>query len=310
MNNGKPKPKLSIPKQIEYMKESQGIKFRLIAETEAESFLQHNNYYFRLKAYAKNYEQFESGKYINLDFAYLKELSILDMHFRELILKITINIEHYLKVQLLQDFEKNDAEDGYAIIDAYFKSYSDLPSRIKLQGGKGSYSKDLINKYFDHFALWNILEILTFGDFINLYRLYYQLYPSKNDMSTLLWSCRIMRNAAAHNNCLLNTMKKGYTQDRFQINKELYRSITTNCPSISKDSRIKKLNNPVIHDFLVIIHLFSKVVTSESIKIKTFAELKRLTHHRCIRHRDYFRGNTTISSSYLFVRKVLDFYYK
>lgn len=308
MNTGK--PKLSIQKQIEYMKDSQGVKFVLITESEAEAFLTHNNYYFRLKAYAKNYDQFESGRYMNLDFAYLKELSILDMHFWELILKITINIEHYLKVQLLQDFQKNEAEDGYAIISAFFQAYPDLPLKIQQQGGKGSYSKDLITKYFDHFSLWNILEILTFGDFINLYRLYYQLYPSRNDMSTLLWSCRIMRNAAAHNNCLLNTMKKGYSQDRFQINKELYRAIATNCPSISKKSRTKKLNNPVIHDFLVVIHLFSKVVTSQSIRSKTLAELKRLTHHRCIRNRRYFRTNTTISSSYLFVRQVLDFYYK
>lgn len=292
------------------MKASQGIKFILTTEAEAESFLRHNNYYFRLKAYAKNYDQYQSGKYINLDFSYLKELSILDMHFRELILKLTINIEHYLKVQLLQDFEKNDVEDGYTIISTFFKKYPELPAKISQQGGKGSYSKDLILKYIDHFALWNILEILTFGDFINLYRLYYLLYPSRNDMSSLLWSCRIMRNAAAHNNCLLNTMKKGYTQEHVQINKELYRSIANNCPSISKNSRTKHLSNPVIHDFLVVIHLFSKVVTSESIKSKTIAELKKLTHHRCIRNRKYFRTNMTISSSYLFVRKVLDFYYQ
>ena len=40
------KPKLSIEKQIEYMKNNSGIQFNIINEEEAVKFLKHNNYYF------------------------------------------------------------------------------------------------------------------------------------------------------------------------------------------------------------------------------------------------------------------------
>ena len=48
-----------------------------------------------------------TGLYISLDFAYLKELSTLDMYLREIILKMTIDIEHFLKVKMLNDLQKN-----------------------------------------------------------------------------------------------------------------------------------------------------------------------------------------------------------
>ena len=60
----------------------------------------------------------------------------------------------------------------------------------------------------DCYALWEIVEVISFGEFIELYQLYYSLYPSKNnDFSSYLWSIKFLRNAAAHNNCLLNSLK-------------------------------------------------------------------------------------------------------
>lgn len=304
------KPKLSIREQIEYMKTRKGIAFHALSENDAEEFLKRNNYFFRIKAYAKNYERYESGRYINLDFGYLKELSILDMHFRKIILEMTINIEHYLKMQLLNHFEKNAAEDGYSIVEEFFLACPKVKDKLLQQQNSSGYSRDLLSKYGTNFALWNIIEVLTFGDFENLYKTYFRKYPSKDDMSKFLWSCRIMRNASAHNNCLLNTLKKAYGQDRFQINRELNQFIAEHCPSITKDSRTKKLQNPVIHDFLIVVHLFAKIVTSPSIYEKTLSTLHGLTHRRCLRNRGYFKTNTDISSSYLFLRVVLDFYYK
>jgi hypothetical protein len=71
------KEKLSIDEQIQHMEES-GIGFTIVDKESAKEFLRSNTYYFKLKAYAKNYDKYQFGenkdKYINLEFAYLKDL--------------------------------------------------------------------------------------------------------------------------------------------------------------------------------------------------------------------------------------------
>jgi hypothetical protein len=90
------KQKLNIEQQIQHMK-GKGIQFNIVSEDEARIYLSKNNYYFRLKAYAKNYEKYNSGKnkgkYFNLEFAFLKELAIIDMRLRYLILAMTLTAD-------------------------------------------------------------------------------------------------------------------------------------------------------------------------------------------------------------------------
>ena len=69
--NIKDRPKLTIPQQIAYMRDAKGIKFTIVNEEEAEAFLRESNYYFKLKAFEKNYSVYKSGenkdKYFNLE---------------------------------------------------------------------------------------------------------------------------------------------------------------------------------------------------------------------------------------------------
>lgn len=180
------KNKLSITDQIAYMKNNNGIKFNIVNEEAAKEFLQNNNYYFKLKSYAKNYEKYNSGtnigKYINVEFAYLKDLSKIDMHLRMYIIKITLDIEHFLKTQLIRDFSENDKEDGYELVKDFFDKYPYIEKNIN-DKSKNSACSDLILKYKDNFAVWNIVEVLSFGDFIRLYEMYYEKYKSDKSMS-------------------------------------------------------------------------------------------------------------------------------
>lgn len=305
------KAKLSIDGQIEHMKKEKGILFNIINEEDAKKFLLNNNYYFKIKAYAKNYDKYNfgvnKGKYINLEFAYLQELSTLDMHFRKIILKMTIDIEHFLKTQMMSDCAFNDKEDGYAIIKRLFIQYPKIKKNIE-QMKNNSLCCDLIAKYSNKFAIWNIIEVMSFGDFINLYKLYYEQYPSENSMSNYLWSAKILRNAAAHNNCLLNSLKKPYTI-RISRNWEISKYVSQ-IPGISKDSRTKKMSNPVIHDFVVTLHLFNKIITSEKIRMYAMNELEELVENRFVKHKEYFTKNEVIKSNFDFLRKIVDFYSK
>ena len=103
---------LSVDQLIEHMKQK-GIKFVEMTEDSARDFLSYNNYYMKLASYRCNYEKCLEGKregqYKNLDFAYLEELSRIDMYLRYLVLQMCLDIEHQIKVMLMDNIEKNSA---------------------------------------------------------------------------------------------------------------------------------------------------------------------------------------------------------
>lgn len=70
------------------------------------------------------------SKYLNLDFAYLKVMSILDMHLRDLVVRMCIDIEHDLKVMLVNDVEAQSAEDGYDIVNGFLGKYPYIFEKI------------------------------------------------------------------------------------------------------------------------------------------------------------------------------------
>lgn len=305
------KKKLSIDGQIDYMKNKSGIQFNIISEERAKDFLANNTYYFKIKSYAKNYEKYfegeNIGKYINLEFAYLKEMSTLDMYFRRVIMKMTLDTEHFLKTQLLRDFACNDKEDGYSIIDELFRKHPYIEDNISKKE-RNSACSDLVTKYKGKLAIWNIVEVLSFGDFTKLYKVYYKKYKTKGSMDDYLWSVQLLRNAAAHNSCLLNSLRIPYSNKRVNPNKDILRFISQ-IDGISREARKSKMKNPVIHDFVVTLFVFNNVATSEKIKKKTMEEFKDLIDGRFIANKEFFRKNQLIISYYDFAKKIIDYFY-
>lgn len=304
------KIKLSIEEQIDYMKNKSGVQFNIINEEEAKEFLTNNNYYFKIKSYAKNYEKYiegeNVGKYINLEFAYLKEMSTLDMYFRRIIVKMTLDTEHFFKIQLLRDFSKNNEEDGYNIINELFSRYSYIKKNID-KTVKNSACSDLVIKYKDNFAIWNIVEVLSFGDFTKLYQIYYEKYKTKGSMEKHIWSVRFLRNAAAHNSCLLNSLRIPYNK-KINPNKRVI-NFLSKIDIISREARHSKMKNPVIHDFVVTLFVFNNVVTSKGIKRNAMKELKDLVDNRFIDNKEFFQKNQLIISYYDFIKKIIDYFY-
>ena len=93
------KPMLKISEMVPYLK-NKNIKFELMTEIEAEEYLKNNNNYYNLTSYKNNFERyFIDGnfvdKFIDLDFAYLKDLAIIDHRVRLVLFKMIIDIEHY-----------------------------------------------------------------------------------------------------------------------------------------------------------------------------------------------------------------------
>ncbi len=70
-------------------------------ETAAKDYLVQHNNYFKLTAYRKNYDKHSAGensdKYINLEFAYLVDIAVIDMYLRYRIVHMALDIEHHTK---------------------------------------------------------------------------------------------------------------------------------------------------------------------------------------------------------------------
>ena len=303
----KKRPKLTIPQQIAYMRDVKGIKFTIVTEKEAELFLQDSNYYFKLKAFEKNYSICNSGenkgKYYDLEFAYLKELSTIDMHHREIIRSMSLDIEHFLKVRLLNDVAEDEEEDGYSLVEEFFVTNTTVQDEIRNKAAY-SYCEDLVKKHIDRLSVWTIVEVLSFGDFLNLCDVYYRKKEKPPIVVGNFKIVKFLRNAASHNNCLINNLKDT-TGNGFKLNRETSAYIAT-IAGISARTQNKKMGNRFIHDFSVMLYCFDSIVSSDSVKKYQMLKLKDLMDNRIPLHKEYFANNTMLTSSYLFVKKVVD----
>lgn len=312
------KLKLTVEEQIQDMLEK-NIQFDLYSKEDAKKFLKYNNYYFKLKSYARNYNvNSQTKKYYNLDFAYLVELSKLDMYIRRIILELSLDVEHYLKVRLMNDLSNNSKEDGYNIVKLFLQYHSNANVDILSKADKYSFCSDLAEKHLDEYkepkrlAVWNIVELLSFGNFMELYELYYQTYPSFN-YSDYLKSIKFIRNAAAHNNCILSTLRKPISIKKFNKTKKLA-NILGKIPEFRElESRDAMMKNPVIHDFVALLFVYNdvmKVSATKKVRNRKMEEIYNQfcnTDGRIIQNKSYFDKNPYIKGAYLFICSIIEY---
>lgn len=306
------KPKITVFKQIKHLEEK-GVKFTIMDRTSASVFLSKNNFFFKLKSYAKNFDKGEDGKYLDLDFAYLVELSKIDMYFRRLIILLSLDIEHYLKVWLINKTTQNQYEDGYNIVSQFMLVNPGFEQEIEKKA-KYSVTSDLISHYKGNFAVWNIVEVIGLHELLKLTDFYMKKYKVEFREYSLLWSVRFLRNGAAHNNCLLNSLKVPYKKNggegSFSINKWL-NSKLGEYSSITKEERDQHLANPIVHDFVALQLVIRDLLPSKSdSQLNAINQLGHFIHVTCVRKMEYFTNCHHIRSEYEFVRKVFDNLFK
>lgn len=286
---------------ISHMK-IKGIKFDIVKEDDAKKFLQNNNYFMKLASYRANYDKRKNnGEYINLDFAYLQELSTIDMHLRYLILQMCLDIEHALKTRLLKDIEDNSEEDGYDIIRRFITKYERSCQNIQ-KHRSSEYCRELIEKYYPYFPAWVFVELISFGDMVKLYEYYSERYPSRLKDSELLYSVRDLRNAAAHSNCLIIKLQKGSNKPSVKIVK-----FVSNIDEIGASMRKNKLSNKFLYDVIALLYVYNEYIYSDIVKKRRFKQLQEFVDGRVIKNKHYFGKNESIKTAYSFVKKVIDY---
>ncbi len=299
-------PKLTVPQIIDYCKNDLGITFNIMDEQTAQEFLQKNNYFFRLKQYTEICtEKTKSGKYQYLDFGHLVELSTIDMFLRKLLLKMTIDLEHYLKVNLVNDCQTNPDDDGYGVVKAFFEKEQFIQKTVQKGTNFSCYSGMDIDSCLAYPAVWNVVELLGFHDFTKFYTFYYDYFHLKSEFKCHIDSIRRIRNAAAHNSCMLCNFR---SIPKFNYDVEINFELLSAGLGIGPGVISSCLKVPLLNDFAVMLSVYTRLLTSPKVKQKTFEEMQNFFDTRMILHKDYFERYTNIKNAYQFARAVLGYY--
>lgn len=322
MNNNK--KMLNVAELIPYLKEK-NIKFNITNETAAEIFLKQSNNYFNITSYKRNFEVatsgFSKGKYLDLDFAYLQDLGVIDYRLRLILFDMIINIEHYLKIKILNDIESIDGEDGYRIVNMYLdRDYNSEKYPKKLHNSifnkiGNEHYKNLFNKYdlnkdkkLENIPIWEFLEIITYGELVSFYDFFGKEYKDKFAIKniSILRDIGKLRNAVAHNTCILSNVgvkDNGYSPDSKII------KFLSDC-NIEKKRRDYKLSNSRIRQITYTLYMFNIVVTSTGIKKNVSENINKLMFNRIILNKKYYNNNGLLKSVYIYFANIITKYYK
>ena len=319
------KPMLFVDEMISYLK-NKNIKFNYISENDALKYLKSNNNYYNLTSYKHNFEKYMFDgrfvdKYIDLDFAYLKDLSIIDYRVRLVLFKMIINIEHYLKIKILNTIENIDEEDGYRIVNLYLdkdfnsdKFPKKLHNSIFKKVGSEYYQK-IFSKYdldkdkkLENIPIWEFLEIITFGELVNFYEFYTKEYGLREESKDvyILRDIVKLRNAVAHNSCILSDLVS--KDNNYPVSYKIVNYLKK-C-SIGKEMRNNKLTNSKIRQITYTLYMFNEIVTSDGIKENVRKDINKLFYNRIIYHKEYYNNNELLKSVYSYFDKIIQKNYK
>ncbi len=308
------KPILSTDAQIAHL-QSKGVKFEKISIDEARQYLRENNNYFKLRAYRKNFPKHPGGKlagqYIDLDFAMLKDLAIIDMRLRYVLIHMALDIEHFAKVKLLTQVEEG-GNDGYSIVTDYIAQLEADDAKYEtrrkdtllkeLERNRGnSYCGGIIEKYGSGYPVWAFVEIIPLGTFIHFYGFCARQLGSKDltDDYYLLQKIKPLRNAAAHNNCILHNLreKDGNSKPNYSVLRAL--------KGISRSTKDIKMKNPQMQQMITLLYTHTRIVTSVGVhnaERDALADLCGRMYH----HIDFYSQNATITTGFDFFKKSVD----
>lgn len=300
------KPKLTYHQQINHLL-TKGIKFERFKLDDAFTYLEDNNNFFRLSSYRKNFSKSDkTGKYVNLDFAHLVDLAIIDTRLRMIIIEMSLNIEHFAKVKLLKRITLDNNEDGYSIIANYRSNLSPVEQeRMKAEITRNQnsiYIKDVYEKYKCEMPIWAFVEILSFGSFIHFYRYCAETFDDKSmkDEVYLFLTVKKIRNASAHNNCLINDLSIKIHD--YSVNYKLKNSLSK--IGIKYDQRKKKMACERTAQIITCLYTHKRLVLSDGIHKHISISLNKFKN-RLFREFDY-KQTLTIYTTFNLLIKIID----
>jgi hypothetical protein len=299
---------LTAKEQVKHS-EGKGVQFNDFSKTKAIRYLEENNNYFKLRAFRKNYIKGEDGKYLHLDFADLVDLAIIDNRLRAILLEMAISIEHFSKVHLLKVLQKSES-NGTQVVTDYVNQLT--PSfretlESELDKNKNSlYCGNLYKKYLGnkiYCPVWVFVEMVSFGQYLHFYEFCAKRNQSQNkELLRRLYLMRVvkdLRNACAHNNCIINDLRAQTNRDPNEEIQKVFASL-----GFSKGVRSKHLKRVAMYQIITTLYAHKEIVISPGVHKNIALKLRDL-NDRFYRDRDYSK-NGIITSSFNILSKTFD----
>lgn len=317
MDEFRPKPWLTPAQQVKHL-ESEGIKFELTSKDDAERYLEKNNNFFRINLFRKGFPTYvggpNDGLFINLDFGMLRDIAIIDYEFRQVLLSISIDVEHFSKLQLLRFLEAHQ-DDGYLIVEKYISSKDqklDNGKTVNLvkseinRGANGCYTNQIIADYPGYrYPVWAFVELIPFGTFNNFLLYVAKRYRDKKLQSRFyqLQSVKALRNACGHNNCIIDDLKGG--DPSYQIGRNVKNALRA--IGYSDITLSTKLSNDRIQQIATTLYLHHLIASSGVVAAKG-VQLHQSVD-RMYRNAQYYDKNDPVKSSFSFFKGMIDAWY-
>jgi hypothetical protein len=324
MGKREEKPKLNSEQLIGRL-EKKGVKFDLYSIEQASVFLSKHNNYFKLTSYRKNYRTSKNAEgivqYVDLDFMHLIVLSRIDMLLRYHLLQMCLDIEHSLKVRCLKIIEENTIDDGYSIVKDYvdYKKSDLVPFKKdivrEVSRNVGSiYLRDLMAKHevtcastvLGDFPVWAFLEVISLGtlrDFIAYYDNKYKL--GDKQLVYLIGLVREVRNASAHNSCMLNNLQNDFVGMKHFSDQRIHNFLSQ--AGVNPSRKKIKLSNPVLHQIVSVFYTHEIIVSSEAIRKNRSKEFRDLVNNAIVPENALFEKNEIIKSSFELFASIADY---
>lgn len=273
--------------------------------------MEEHNYYVKISSYRHNFPKDKNGQYIGLDFFHLKELSTIDMHLKFLILKMCLNLEHSLKVNLLKSIEEKNVNETKLVAD-FLDSLGiekgqtgyNIIKELERRRGKGYVGALLAKSEHPNYPVWTFIEVVSFGTLVKLIKYYTKTYDEDFANFDILFRVRDIRNAAAHSNCLIHNLPE---KDGYYL-QEIYKFLKGQLKGYDGNQIKYMLRSLFIHDFTCLLYAIDEYVKSDEIKSHRMEEINDFFDTRVVRNKEILSKNKYLKDDYIFVCSVLDIF--
>ena len=221
---------------------------------------------------------------------------------------MTLDIGRFAKVRLMREVTERADEDGYSIVADYLESLSERNRSIREKEmerlKRDRYSGSMARKYDEEKPVWVLIELLSFGGFINFYLFCADRWKDQRMRSEryLLRQAQAVRNACAHSTDIINGFTPGETST-IRTPREV--ALALNEMGINRRARRAKMANPRIQQITMMAFAYREMVAGFHTR-EMCRGLVGALKHRAVEHADWYTNTDCVVSAYRFLAKVFD----